>query len=337
MSHLATKKNVGVSPNVRTSMMKRFFPMVSGVALALALVSMSPAAEAATGAGLDAADLPAKTRADLKAEIEKARVQTPELFKQVEDVAARAKEIEAGGRAPGIPFTMHFKPLGQRALYPMLELLVFDSHTTKDLSPAAQSALRLGLIEAIGGIRDARAVPVLAKMIEMGRDDMTVRASAEGLARIGTDESVNLLIAAATKAKTSDAGSERERAILNGMHDGRRESVARYLAARLKQNPDAETARTIVKSLGGVGNAWAWKTFTNQSEASSTRGIAANALVDAYVRFTGDVREAAAKALLVVDDASTPTLIAQAKTGASRDVVAALDELDKRFAANPTR
>jgi len=255
----------------------------------------------------------------------------------VQDIAAHAGEIDAGARAQGIPFTMHFKPLGQRALYPMLEALVFDAHTAADLPASASSGLRLGLIEAIGSIRDPRAIPVLAKILEVGRDDKTVRASSEGLARIGTDDALSILTAAALKAKTSDAGNDRERAILSGMHDARRENAARFLAKRLQQSPDAETARVVVKSLGGVGNAWAWKTLSSQTEASATRGIAANALVDAYVRFPGEVREAAAKALLVVDDASTPTLIRQAKSGASRDVSAALDELDRRFANNPTR
>jgi hypothetical protein len=321
---------------MKTSTTLRTLRLVSGVALALALVSMSGDASAATGAALDATDLPAKTRTDLKAEIDKARIATPDLFRQVQDIAARAKELEAGARAPGIPLTMQFKPLGNRALFAMLELLVFDSHT-KDLPPSAASALRLGLLEAVGAIRDARAIPVFEKVIDIGRDDLTLRASSEGLARIGTDDSLKILFAAATKAKTNDAGNDRERALLSGMHDGRRESVARFLAKRLQQNPDAETAKVVVKSLGGVGNAWAWKTFTDQTEASCTRGIAANALVDAFVRTSGDVREAAAKAIMVVDDASTPTLIAQAKSGASRDVAAALDDLSARFAKNPTR
>ena len=306
----------------------------AGIALSLALLGMSTNASAA-GAGLDGSDLPAATRSELKAEIEKARVATPELFKAVANVAANARELDANARKQGVPLTMHFKPLGQRALYPMLEALVFDSHAPSDLPPSAASALRLGLIEAVGTIRDPRAIPVLAKIMDLGRDDQTVRASAQGLARIGTDDALTILTTAATTAKTA-AGNERERAILSGMHDARREPAARFLARRLQQNPDVETARVVVKSLGGVGNAWAWKTLSDQSEASATRGIAANALVDAYVRFGGEVREQAAKAILVVDDLSTPTLIAQAKKGASSDIISSLEALERRFANNPT-
>lgn len=306
----------------------------AGVALSLALLGMSSPALAA-GAGLDARDLAEKERTTLRAEINRAKAEVPELFKTVENVALRAKELEAGGRARGIPLTMHFKPLGQRALFPMLDVLVFDARAN-DLPPAAASALRLGLIEAIGEIRDPRAVPVLARLLELAQDDSTVRASSEGLSRIGTDEALAIVTAAATKART-DRGSSRERAILSGLHGARRASAARFLAERLEQNPDAETARVVVKALSGVGNAWAWQTLADQSEAAATRSISAKALVNAYVRFGGEVREQAAKAILVVDDPSTPALIAQAKKSASADLIPALDELDRRFAKNPTR
>ncbi|HVH41624.1 MAG TPA: HEAT repeat domain-containing protein [Labilithrix sp.] len=313
----------------------RLAPFFSGAVLSLMLLGVSTPASAA-GAGLDAKQLPEKTRAELRAEIDKARAETPELFKTVENIAARAKELDASARAPGIPLTMHFKPLGQRAFYPLLDTLVFDAHA-KDLPPSAAAALRLGLIEAVGAIRDARAIPVLAKILEVAGDDQTARAAAEGLARIGTDSALDILTSAATKAKTPERGNDRERAILAGMHDARRERAARFLAKRLQEKPDDETARVLAKSLGGVGNAWAWKTLSNQTEASATRSIAAAALLDAYVRATADVREQAAKALLVVDDPNTPSLIAQAKKGASADVTALLDELDRRFAANPAR
>ncbi|HVJ89251.1 MAG TPA: hypothetical protein VM580_05560, partial [Labilithrix sp.] len=174
-------------------------------------------------------------------------------------------------------------------------------------------------------------------ILDSSRDDRTTRAAAEGLARIGTDEALSILTTEATKARGAQReSSARELAILSGMHDARRETAARFLESRLR-DADHATARIIVKSLGGVGNAWAWKTISDQTEASATRRIAAKALVEAYVKFTGDVRAQAAKAILVVDDASTPSLIAEAKKGASHDVAGALDTLEVRFAKNPAR
>jgi len=100
---------------------------------------------------------------------------------------------------------------------------------------------------------------------------------------------------------------------------------------------DDETARVIMKSLGGIGNAWAWKALSAQREARATRAVAAEALGNAFFRFGGDVREQAAKALLVVGDASTPSVIAIARKNASAELAADLELLDRRSATKPTR
>jgi hypothetical protein len=320
-------------------MSKKLAPILA----ALLLFSVPNTASAAGGGvALDPAQLDAKTRAELRAEIDKAKTTVPELFKQVDDVAAHAKELDANARAQGIPLTMHFKPLGNRAFYPMMELLVFDAHAPKGgLPSSAETALRLGLIEAIGSIRDAHAVPVFAKIVDTTKDGDTLRASAEGLARIGNDDAVSSLIAAAQKSRPAEGSSANERAILTGMKDCRREAAARYLAKRLRDPATtAELAIVLTKSLGGVGNAWAWKTiasFTN--EQSATRSIAAAALIDTFSKWVGDhdAREAAIKALLLVDDPSTPSLIATARKSAPAESHAAFDDLDRRFATNPAR
>jgi HEAT repeat protein len=307
----------------------------SAIALGLAIFAMSPDASAA-GVALDSTQLDATARASLKAEIDKARTESPDVFKAVYDVAARAREIDAESRAPGIPFTRYFKNLGPRAFYPLVELMVFDSHAPSGLPTTAESALRIGVIEAVGGIRDTRAMPALAKVFETTRDIDTVRASANAIGKLGTDDGVAMLITAAKKFQASDPA--RERAILSGLHDCRREAAANFLAQRLDGQPtDAETAKVLIKSLGGVGNSWAWKTLPNQKELATTRGAAAQALVRAFVHYSGDLREHAAKALLVIDDPSTPALVAKAKSGASRETATALDDLDKRFAQNPVR
>jgi hypothetical protein len=112
--------------------------------------------------------------------------------------------------------------------------------------------------------------------------------------------------------------------------------IAHTLADRLRGKPDDATAKHVVKSLGQVGNAWAWKTLADRGDEPAARETAAKALVAAYVQYGGEVREAAAKALLVVDDAHTTTLVEAARRGASPDVALALDELAQRLASNPT-
>ena len=308
-----------------------------GAALALALVTTPMEAHAA-GVMMDASELPAATRTSLAQEIARARAQTPDLFKQVYDVAARANATDQAARRQGIPLTMDLKALGPRALMPMLEMLAFDGHAPADLTPSAAQALRMGLVEAVGLVKDTRAVPVLARVIAKAQDrenDLDLaHVAADALGRIGSDEA----FAALNDALTASAGSkEKTRAVLAGFGSARRVASAKLLAKTLDAHPDEATARTAVKALGAVGNAWAWKTLGARQEEAATRETAARALVRAYVAYGGDVREAAAKAFLVVDHADAAAMIADAKGRASQDNAAALDALSQRLAKNPTR
>jgi hypothetical protein len=232
---------------------------------------------------------------------------------------------------------MHFKVLGQRALMPMLELLAFEGHAPADLTPSARAALRVGLLEAVGIIRDARAVPVLARVALRERDVDTTRASADALGRIGTDEAFGALVAALESADAAGAASgERVQALLLGVGSSRRIDGATLLAKRLDAHPDPATAKAAAKALGTAGNAWAWKTLASRTDEGAVREIAARALVKAYVGYAGEARTAASNALMVVDDVHTAALVTEARRTASADQTAALDELTARLAANPT-
>lgn len=314
---------------MRTSM-----KLCLGFVAAIALTTFAPHASA-TGLVVDATDLSAKSRSSLKADIEKARIETPELFRQVYDIAKRAGELDAGSRRPGTPLTMHFKVLGPRALMPMLEVLAFDAHAQGDLTPTARAALRVGLLEAVGIIRDVRAVPVLARVALRDRDTDTTHAAADALGRIGTDDAFAALVTA-LDAADADGGGERMHALLAGVGSSRRVDGATLLAKRLDAHPDAITAKAAAKALGVAGNAWAWKTLASRTDEAKVREIAARSLVKAYVAYTGEARTAASNAILVVDDAHTAALIGEARRTASADQAAALDELAARFAKNPT-
>lgn len=316
--------------------MKTMTKLSLGLLAALALTATAAPASAAHGLAVDASELPAASRSSLEADIARARVETPELFRQVHDIAKRAGEIDAGSRRPGTPLTMHFKVLGPRALMPMLEMLAFDGHAPANLTATAQAALRVGLVEAVGIVRDARAVPVLARVALRERDVDMTRASADALGRLGTDEAFTALVTALESAG-GGAGGERVHALLAGVGSSRRVDGVKLLAKRLDAHPDAATAKALAKSLGTAGNAWAWKTLSSRASEATVRELAARALVKAYLAYPGEARMAASNALLVVDDVHTPSLIADARRAASADQAAALDELAARFAKNPTR
>jgi HEAT repeat protein len=213
----------------------------------------------------------------------------------------------------------------------MLEMLAVDP--PRGIPAASAPGVRRDLIEAVGLLKDARALPVLTSILDDSTEDAeTTRTVAEAVARIGTDEAATQLLAALDASK-----GERTRAILAGMGDCRRLRVTEALASHLRATSDESMARAAARSLGRAGNAWAWKTVADRSEEARIRQTAARALVDAYVRRDGEARYAASNALMVVDAPETPALIAEAKKGASSESVKALDALAERFARNPSR
>lgn len=319
--------------------MKSIMKLTLGVCAALALTLSVAGDASAAGLAVDANDLATRARTTLKADIDRAHAETPDLFRQVYDVAKRAGELDAASRRPGTPLTMHFKVLGPRALMPMLELLAFDGHAPTGLSQTALAALRVGLVEAVGIIRDARAVPVLARIVMKERDVDTTHASADALGRMGSDEAFSALVTALEAAERGSGagGTDRVNAILAGVGSSRRLDGVKLLAKRLDARPDAVTARAIAKALGTAGNAWAWKTLPNRDAESAVREHAARSLVTAYVAYTSEARTAASTALLVVDAPQTPSLITEARRTASTDQRSALDDLSSRLSNNPTR
>lgn len=306
--------------------------MVSTLATLLCGVALAAPAFAAP-VGIDAAKLAPQTRTELRSKIAKARVTDAATFREVRDIVAHARQADQRARGRKAPVAHHLARLGSKALFPMLELVAFE---TSPLSPneaaADRASVQRDLVEAIGLLKDARALPVLVAVLAKESDFKTIRTAAEAIGRLDSDEAASTLVSALGKAS-----GERATAILAGMGACHRAVISRTLAGRLTARPDETTARHLVKSLGHVGNAWAWKTLSERGDELAARETAAKALVTAYVQYTGEVREGAAKALLVVDDPHTVALIEGARRGASRELALELDELARRVASNPTR
>ncbi|WP_169927743.1 HEAT repeat domain-containing protein [Labilithrix luteola] len=274
--------------------------------------------------------LPVNVSSTLRAEISRGRTADAGSFHAVNDLVARSKTIDARARGGKAAISHALAKLGPTAVMPMIELLAFDGPAGL---PVEQSpAVQRDLVEALGLLRDPRAMPVLGKMLERDADFTTTRTVAEAIARMDTDEASQKLV-----SSLATSSGERAKAILAGMGMCHKTVVTQTLAARLAARPDDATAILVVKSLGHAGNAWGWKTLADRTDENEVRGAAAKALVDAYVTYTGSAREAAAKALLVVDAPNTSSLIQNAKSSASPEARTALDALATRVAHNPTR
>ncbi len=301
------------------------------VALCVAFVHV-PEARAA-GVVLDAhSALAPKAAHALGRSIARAHVTHPEAFKKLSGLPALAKKLARHRRGRAIVLSPYLKSLGPTALFPMLEMLAVDAPARGSLSKDTWRDLRVGLIEAVGMLRDARSEPVLRAALEHNSEPAIVRAAAVALGRLGDDASAARLVQLATTP-----GAKQD-AVISGLGECRRLVAARALA-RLSTTSSAARELTVIRQLGNVGNTWAWQTpaVAKTSEGDAVRGVAARALVQAFVANTGELRTKAATEILLVDHSSTPGLIRAAKSGASPALRAALDELAQRFAKNPVR
>jgi len=306
--------------------------LVVFVLLALGLTCVASTASA-KGALIGPADLSPPARAALLADIAKARRNDPQTFSWLQDLRWQVAlpDAKKAGRYAAIGATL--AGWGQRALMPMLQELAVDSLPRGKLTATAWRAWRVGLLEAVGSLRDPRSAAVLSAILDSYiSEHQVIRAAAEALGRLSTDE------AAAKLISLSQQGGIKQLPVLAGMGHCRRVVVAQRLSEAIASAPDWRTAKIVARSLGDVGSAWAWQTPVDSSsgEELATRGVAAAGLVSAFVAFSyEDVRQALTRAILVVDDPSTPDLIAAAKEGAPAGLAAALDELQARFDRSP--
>jgi hypothetical protein len=310
--------------------------LFSSLLLASTLLGLSPRDALANGAVVHAAQLSDAARASLSQEVAKARKASPDAFLALDRIAQRLPEMDAAKRGRFAPITPQLKRLGSRALLPMLERAALQSPPRGSLSDSAWKAWRLALIEASSMHRDPRALPVYLAVLQGQDDDFDVlRVTAEAIGRVGDDAALQQLIDAARKA------GPRQRGLLAGLGIAQRLTATQALAdaARGKLGQlDDSTLHLVAKALGDAGSAWTWKLAKeHKDEEAAVRSLAASALVDLFVANEGRPRQGATAGLLMVDDASTPQLIAQARKGATPALAAALDELAERIAKNPLR
>jgi HEAT repeat protein len=216
----------------------------------------------------------------------------------------------------------------------MLEHAALAAPPRGTLSPSAWLAWRLGLIEAMGALRDPQAEPVLLALFRARLGDPRLeRAAAVAYAKLGTEPVALRLIRAARGAAPN------RRHALRALGHCRRQSSAAFLAQQLAGQPTEGDAEVLARALGDVGSAWAWRTpiIAASGEEQGVRRTAAHALVAAYATQRATVRQIIAKALLVVDHPDTMAIIRAERRKAPPASRSTLDELRRRFARSPLR
>ncbi len=287
----------------------------------------------ADGVALAPSALDAKTRQSLAADIADAKVSRPAAFARVGSLRLKMAELDEKKRGRLASVSPILKSMGPDALMAMLEELAFDAAPQGKLTDSAWLAWRVALLEAVGALRDARSAPVTAAILAgPSTDGLVMRAAAQALAKLNTLDAANQLI-----VLLAGADADGRDAILAGMGHCRRTVVAERLASELSQASGDEVS-LLARALGDVGNAWAWRTPFVQTtgEEALVRGVAATALIDAFVAHHDDpqLRQQLTQAVLVVDHDTTPGLIARARS-ADAALDAALDQLQARFDQSP--
>jgi hypothetical protein len=267
----------------------------------------------------------AANHAALNAEIATQRTRTPQVFEQM-------GQLKNDVLKNGVPYARRahlaraLKAFGKGGLYPLLDLI-----TAPDVlaaPPATRDPLLVAGLEAIGKLRDRRALPVVRGLFEAGETSPGVaRAAAQAIGQLGGTDDAAYLAARALP------GDSREDAALYGLGYCRLTPAAQHLEARLAARPPTETVRTIADAMAQLGSSWAWEALgpSRAAEGDALRAGLAATLVAALPHYQGPARDAIEDALLVVAHPSTPNRLAALRKHADPSLAAALQALEHRW------
>ena len=310
------------------------------ILLAMALLSLAPAALADSQPFASTSSLDAPARAQLDAAIANAKALSPQSFDGVRRAIARAGALDHGRRGRFYPMTPMFREIARAsagrpgASLALLEPLLFPERFTLPSASSALIALRAGLLEAAGDLADPAAAPVYRTIIANGTEFYEVRAAVEALGKLGQDSDVAMLSHLATTS------GPKQDAAIGGIGACRRVAAARALGTLAKTSLPPSRAKLLLSSLGTMASSWALATphAAPAAERDALRAAAAEASLAVYVAAAGEeVRAAASDAIMTIDAPTTNDLILAARSGASRETSLRLDALSIRFAHNPTR
>lgn len=241
--------------------------------------------------------------------IAQAKQTNPSSFAAVEAVKAAVPTLDTKKRALFAPVTPRLKAIPNATW--ALANAVMNGSLAADATPSAQIAWQTGVLEALGSQRDVATEPLLIAALTSAEQPEVVRSAAEALGQLGTDRANTVLIAQAT----SRTGAARI-AVLAGMGSCRRVATADFLAKQLSLTVVEKEQLAIVKSLSLLGNEWALATPAGapvKAEVPQLRAIVAGALVKLFASSSGNVRQQASDAILVVSAPETKLLLAQVR------------------------
>lgn len=267
-------------------------------------------------------------RAALERSVKQARAESPAVFSRVQQVVSEADALQRRARGRLFPFPSRFRAVTRKqpgAAFALAEPLFAPERFQLPVSPEARLALRAGLVEAAGSLREPSLAPLYRALLSADEPYEVARAAAEALAKLGDEADLARLAQLAT---TDGPRQDAAISALGAAHPGKLAVSALSTLAALPL--EVPRAKLVAGSLARVAPGW--------SADVPWRADAAQAAVTLFVKATADeARAAASDAVMTIDAPQTPALIAAARAEATATQQVALDALSDRFAHNPTR
>jgi hypothetical protein len=262
-------------------------------------------------------------RAKLTSQVQADRAGNPAAYKAVRSVKGHRPEVYRNFRNPYPTTSREFRGMGAPGLLAMLDALALDAPTRGSLTDAEWDALAIGMLEAVGMLRDVRARPVLLAAFEASARPEVLNAVARALGRLGGDPELAML------TKHAKKGDSLMLAAIHGLGQLRRVEAAKHLASLLASTTDEAVAEEIANALGTTGSSWAWKAFGAKyaTQALEVRKVCAQALASGFVRVKGTAaRNAISEGILMVEHPETVDYLKAARpaSGATAKAVDAL-------------
>lgn len=271
----------------------------------------------ADGISVSPSVLPSEARAKLENDIAAAKAAQPKAFFAVKNVKGHRPEVYRKYRNPMPTVSRELRGLGAPALLPMLEALAFKAPERGSLTDAEWDALAVGMLEAVGLLRDARASAVVGAIFESSAIRPSVRlAAARAAGRLGGDAELTLLTAHAK------SGDPLELAAIHGLGEMMRLEAAKHVAQILSTTKDDAVAQAAATALGTLGSSWAWKSLGPKAEATglAVRKVCADALLPRVGRATGKLRVALDESVMMVDHPETLARLRDQRAASGVDV-----------------
>lgn len=278
-------------------------------------------------------DAPVTNSAELNAltkQIEGARKAHAAEFAAVKQLREEMPELDARKRGRIAPVGTTLDLLGPNAVWALMDDLIQDKPFANQ-RPSVRQGWRIGVLHALGRLRNPVARPVLERVVSQESDTWVLRTAAEALGKLQDQEAAEFLI------KASAGEGARAEAVLEGMAHCRRLVVTEYLVSRIEQAKADSEKRALVESLRDHANAWAWKTdvVAASGEGEQVRNLSAAALIRTYAK-EPQLEKELRKAILIVDSAESVALVqAEISKASAPAAKASLEDLLKALASNP--